>query len=69
MSSRELISLLLLTAKCVLARVWKLSKIASVKDWYNKVWDLVIADKLLEGIFVMIYHFITLIWGGGEIVF
>lgn len=49
-STRNLISLLLLAARCVLARKWKSSHIPSVKEWYAKIWDFVIANKLSDGI-------------------
>lgn len=51
-SSRNLISLLLLAAKCVVARKWKQTRSPTIKDWYTKIWDLMIADKLSEGILI-----------------
>lgn len=48
--SRELISLLLLAAKCVWAKLWKQPKVPTVKDWMIKVWDVMIADKLSESL-------------------
>lgn len=48
--SRELISLLLLAAKCVWAKVWKQSKVPSVKVWMMKVWDIMIANKVSESL-------------------
>lgn len=45
-----MISLLLLAAKCVVAKKWNHSRPPLVKDWYIKIWGLLIADKLLEGI-------------------
>lgn len=48
-SSRNLISLLLLAVKCVVAQKWKQPR-STIKDWYIKIWDLMIADKMLEGI-------------------
>lgn len=50
--SRELISLLLLAAKCTWAKVWKQPKIPSVKDWMMKVWDLMTADKVPKSLLV-----------------
>lgn len=49
-STRNLISLLFLAAKCVVARKWKNPRPPTIKDWYIKIWDLLIADKLSEGI-------------------
>lgn len=49
-SSINLISLLLLAAKCVGTRKWKQMGPPTIKDWYIKIWDLLIADKLSEGI-------------------
>lgn len=46
--SRELISLLLLGAKCIWAWYWKVLRVPSVKDWICKVWDILIADKISE---------------------
>lgn len=45
-----MIALLFLAAKCVWAKLWKSTKVPSVKEWFVKVWDIVTADKLLEGI-------------------
>ena len=37
---------LLMTARLVIARNWKLKYMFQLSEWYNKVWGLAINDKL-----------------------
>lgn len=50
LSSRNLISILFLVAKCVVAKKWNQIRLPSVKVWHVKIWDLIVADKLSENI-------------------
>lgn len=55
-SSKEMIALLFLAAKCVWAKLWKSTKVPSVKEWFVKVWDIVTANKLLEDILCKLHY-------------
>lgn len=48
--TRDFLSLCFLVAKCIWAKYWKSNKIPTVRDWFVKLWDLAILDKLSEGI-------------------
>lgn len=47
-SSKELISFLLLAAKCLIAKLWKSPSIPSIKSWYQKIWDIIVSDKISD---------------------
>lgn len=46
----ELIELLLCAARNLIAALWKTPQIPSVSDWYLKIWDYFLQDKILVSI-------------------
>lgn len=43
---RELVELLLCAARSLIAQSWKSTKIPTVSDWFLKVWDFFLQDKV-----------------------
>lgn len=50
-SERDIISVLLLAAKCLLASCWNKPRIPTIRQWYCKIWDLAAADKISDTIY------------------
>lgn len=51
-SSRELIALLFLAAKRVWARLQRVARAPSIKDWFMKARNLEIVNQVPEGILI-----------------
>ncbi|KAL8219184.1 UNVERIFIED_CONTAM: hypothetical protein K2H54_011111 [Gekko kuhli] len=47
---QELISTLLSAAKTIIASSWKDPNAISVSRWFNKIWELLIMDKIADSI-------------------
>lgn len=43
---KELVEILLCAAQTLIASFWKTTKVPTLKDWYLKVWDFFLQDKV-----------------------